>query len=210
LRGGSPGADFFCEEAIMAKGSGSEVTQLLRAWSAGGQDSAEKLIPLVYDQLRRMAAHHLRGERAHHTLQPTALVHEAYLRLVGQENLEWESRSHFFAIAAKTMRRILIEHARKQQYAKRGGGERPVSLEDAGELTTERSAELVALDDALEGLATVDPGKAAIVELRFFGGLSLTETAEVVGCSRATVARQWQIAKGWLYRECMGDREGDP
>jgi RNA polymerase sigma-70 factor (ECF subfamily) len=195
--------------AIMASDSGSEITQLLRAWSAGQQESAEKLMPLIYDQLRRMAARYLGGERPDHTLQPTALVHEAYLRLVGQEDLEWESRSHFFAIAAQTMRRILVEHARRYQYAKRGGGKRPISLEDVGELATERCAELVMLDDALKDLAGVDPAKAAIVELRFFGGLSLAETAEIMGCSRATVVRQWKIAKGWLFRQCMGDREDD-
>jgi len=176
-----------------------EVTRLLRAWSAGDPAAFEELFPLVYDELRRTARRFLAGERPGHTLQPTALVHEAYFRLVDQNRVEWQERAHFYSIAARSMRRILVDHARGRASQKRGRDHTRVPLEDAPQVAQHRPADLVALDDALFSLAEVDPEKAAIVELRFFIGLSLDETAEVLGTSRATVVRHWRIAKAWLY-----------
>lgn len=181
-----------------------EVTQLLLDLRAGKQDAEQKLIPLVYAELRRLAAHYLRGERTDHTLQPTALVHEAYIRLTKLRKVDWHSRSHFFATAATIMRRILVDHARAQQAGKRGAYRNAVSLEDALVVSSARSAALIALDEALCKLAELDSRRSKIVELRFFGGLSEEETGTVLGISARTVKRDWRIAKAWLYDEING------
>ena len=189
----------------MGMSPSKDLTELLVAWSRDEKDAGDRLLPLVYDQLRRIAARHLGKERPDHTLEPTALVHEAYLRLVAQKSVEWQNRRHFFAIAARLMRRVLLDHARRRRRSKRGPGAAALSLEAAVNMSGERAAELVALDDALNSLAAVDPSKAAIVELRFFGGLSVPEVAHVVNCSPTTVARHWRLAKAWLSRELEGD-----
>ena len=181
-----------------------EITALLQGWNHGDQESLEELLSLVYDELRRIARRHLARERPDHTLSSTALVHETYLRLVDQGKLRWRNRAQFFAIAATTMRRILVEHARSHGAAKRDHGRPKLPLIEVGDLRIERPPELIALDDCLTALARTDPRKASIVELRFFGGLSVEETAEVVGCSRATVIRHWRMAKAWLYHELFG------
>ncbi len=178
-----------------------DLTEILQAWSRGEEDAEEQLVPLVYDELRRVAARHLSRERPDHTLEPTALVHETYLRLIAQKSVEWQNRRHFFAIAARLMRRVLLDHARGHRRSKRGAGEATVPLEAAANLSHERAAELVAVDDALRSLAAIDPAKAAIVELRYFGGLSVSEVADVFNCSPTTVARYWRMAKAWLSRE---------
>ncbi len=177
-----------------------DVTEILQDWNGNG-DAPARLMPLVYDELRRLAAGYLRRERFDHTLQPTALVHEAYLRLVDQSRVEWQNRAHFYSIAAQMMRRILIDHARAHASEKRGGHERRLSLDEAAILPQERAADLIALDDALKQLAAMDERKSRVVELRFFGGLSVKETAEALGVHPATVERDWTIAKAWLYRE---------
>jgi RNA polymerase sigma factor (TIGR02999 family) len=178
-----------------------EVTRLLVAWGNGDQAALDELLPLVYQELHRLAARHLRRERGHHTLQTTALVHEAYLRLIDQKAAQWQNRAHFFAIAAQMMRRVLVDHARSRQYQKRGGGARRVSFDEALEVSDERAAEVVALDEALTALAEFDERKSRLVELRFFGGLSIEETAEVLGVSPGTVMRDWTLAKTWLQRQ---------
>lgn len=178
----------------------AEVTSLLAASSQGDVEALDKLLPLVYAELRKLAGRYLRRERPDHSLQATALVHEAYLRLIGQE-VSWQNRAHFFGVAAEMMRRILIDNARKHQASKRGSGAIKLALDEALDMADEKAAELVALDDALKALAVFDPQKSKIVELRFFGGLSIEETAEVVGLSPATVVRQWKLAKAWLYHE---------
>jgi len=178
-----------------------EVSQLLVAWSDGDPSALDKLMPLIYAELRRLAGHYMRRERAGHSLQTTALVNEAYLRLVDYKRMRWQSRAHFFAVSAQLMRRILVEHARSRHYLKRGGGAPRVSLEETAVISPEPTADLVALDDALEGLATLDRRKSQVVELRFFGGLSVEETAEVLEVSPLTVMRDWSTAKAWLYRE---------
>ncbi len=185
------------------------VTELLHAWRQGDPRAEADLLPLIYDELRSRAARYLRRERPDHTLQPTALVHEAYLRLIDQRAVAWHDRTHFFAIAAQMMRRVLLDHARKHGSEKRGGGMRPVpidaaALEVPGELPALAQADLVALDAALTALAAFDPERARVVELRFFGGLTLEETAAVLGCSTATVMRQWRTARSWLYAELTG------
>ena len=177
------------------------VTDLLVAWSQGDQAALERLIPLVERELRLLAHRYLRRERHNHTLQTTALVNEAYLRLVGQREPHWQNRTHFFGIAARMMRRILIDHARSVASAKRGGGARAVSLDEACVLGEERAAELVALDDALQALALVDERKCRVVELRYFAGLSVEESAEVLGVHPDTVTREWRRAKAFLRRE---------
>ena len=177
-----------------------EVTGLLEAWSRGDTRAAEKLMPLVFEELRQLAACYLNKERSDHTLQPTALVNEAYLRLVGQRQRGWKNRRHFFAAAAKAMRRILVDHARSRRYQKRGGGAPRIGLAEVEEPAVERHPDLLALDEALDELAAFDPKKASIVELRFFVGLNLRETSEVIGCSTATITRHWLAAKAWLYR----------
>lgn len=183
-----------------------DVTEMLHDWSEGDAGAAERLMPLVYDELRKLARDYLRRERADHTLQPTALVNEAYLKLVDQTRVNWQNRSHFFGIAAQIMRRILVDHARSQAAEKRGGLLRKLSLDDANVLPEERAVGLIELDDALKRLAEIFPRKGQVIELRFFGGLSVEETAHVLGVSDKTVMREWQSAKLWLYREL--DKEG--
>ena len=181
------------------------VTQLLNDWTNGSQTARDELMPLVYEELRRLAHRHMGRERPGHTLQTSALVNEAFLRLVDQTNVHWKNRAHFFAIAAQIMRRILVDYARSRRYAKRGGGARQVSLNEALIVSEGRSAEVVELDDALKALAAIDQRKSQIVELRFFGGLSIEETAEVLGVSPGTVMRDWTLAKAWLRKEMTAD-----
>ena len=178
-----------------------QITQLLKDWRNGDDTARDQLMTFVYEELRRMAHHHMRKERPGHLLQTSALVHEAYVRLVDQTDVEWQSRAHFYGIAAQMMRRILVDHARARQYAKRAGDAHPVSLDEGAIVSEERSAEVVALDEALAGLAAVDQRKSQIVELRFFGGLSIEETAGVLAVSPGTVMRDWTLAKAWLRRE---------
>lgn len=176
-----------------------DVTQLLADWRNGDAAALDQLMPLVYRELRHLAEHYMRSERTDHTLQPTALVHEAYLRLV-QIDVDWQDRVHFFAIAAQVMRRILVDHARKHRYAKRGAGARKVALDEAIDLSRERAGDLLALDDALTSLAAFDHRKSRIIELQYFGGLTYEETADVLGISLTTVQREVKMAKAWLYR----------
>jgi RNA polymerase sigma factor (TIGR02999 family) len=178
-----------------------EVTKLLFRLTDGDGAVLDELLPLVYAELRRLASSYLRRERQGHTLQPTALVHEAYLRMIDQTQAQWQNRAHFFGVAAQMMRRILIDHARAQQADKRGGEFEKLSLDENIDLSANRADELVALDDALKRLAEIDPQKSRLVELRFFGGLSVEETAEVLGISAPTVKRHWRMAKAWLYGE---------
>jgi RNA polymerase sigma-70 factor, ECF subfamily len=179
-----------------------DVTLLLSALRRGEDGAAAKLIPVVYDELRRLAASYMRRERVDHTLQATALVHEAYLKLVEQRTVNWQSRSHFFGVAAQLMRRILIDHARGHTRQKRGGSEqRKVSLDEAFVFSEQRADELLAVDDSLNLLAKLDPRQARVVELRFFGGLNVEEAAEVLGVSPKTVKRDWSMAKAWLYAD---------
>jgi RNA polymerase sigma factor (TIGR02999 family) len=178
-----------------------EVTKLLVAWGDGDRAALDQLTPLVYEELHRLAHNHMGRERQGHTLQTSALVNEAYVRLIDQRNVRWQNRAQFFSIASRLMRRILIDHARSHQYAKRGGGTRRVSLDEATVVAQEQAAELVALDDALKSLAAIDPRKCQVVELRFFGGMSVEESAEVLGVSAVTVMRDWSTAKAWLQRE---------
>jgi RNA polymerase sigma factor (TIGR02999 family) len=185
----------------MTSSSPDEVTQLLLDWSNGDKAALDKLMPLVYEELRRLAHHHMGRERLGHSLQTTAIVNEAYLQLIDQRNVQWQNRAHFFGIAAHLMRRFLAGYARSRHYAKRGGGARQVSLEEAMIVSEERAADMVALDDALNSLAQIDERKSQIVEMRFFGGLSIEETAEVLGVSPGTVMRDWTLAKAWLRRE---------
>lgn len=177
------------------------VTQLLVDWGNGDRQALEKLTPLVYQELKRLAARYLRRERREHTLQSTALVHEAWLRLIDQNHVHWQNRAQFFGIAAEMIRRILIDHARNRQAAKRGDGAIKLSLDDALATPDRRDFDLVALDDALEDLAKLDPKQGKLVELRYFAGLSIEESAEVLGVSPATVKREWAVARAWLYRE---------
>ena len=181
-----------------------DVSQLLLAWSDGDRRALEELMPLVYDELRRLARRYMGRERRGHTLQTSALVNEAYLRLVDQREVRWQSRAHFFGIAAQLMRRILVDHARRRGYEKRGGGALQVSLDEAMIVSQDRAAEVVALDEALRALAEIDARKSQIVELRFFGGLSIEEAAEVLQVSPGTVMREWTLAKAWLKREMTG------
>jgi RNA polymerase sigma factor (TIGR02999 family) len=189
----------------MTERSPGEVTQLLLASSNGNKTALDQLMPLVYRELRRLARRHLGREGAGHTLQTTALVHEAYMRLVGQEQ-PWQNRAHFFGVAAQMMRRILVDYARRRRYAKRGGAHR-VAIDDLPDVSAERAADVLAVDAALTALAEVDERKSKMVELRFFGGLSLEETAEVLGVSEGTVRRDWTLAKAWLQREIGGPGE---
>jgi RNA polymerase sigma factor (TIGR02999 family) len=178
-----------------------EVTQVLIDWNRGDGNAAERLMPLVYEELRRLARGYLQRERSDHTLQATALVHEAYLKLIDQREVQWQNRAHFYGVAAQAMRRILVDHARTHMAAKRGSGGIKLSLDDneAAIVSDARAEEMVALDDALNRLSEIDPQKSRIVELRFFGGLSIEETAEVLGIGTATVTRQWRMARAWLY-----------
>ena len=181
--------------------SPQEMTELLAAWSDGDRDALDRLLPLVERELHRLAHHYMSRERPDHTLQTSALVNEAYLKLVDQTRVRWQNRAHFFAIAAQTMRRILIDHARRRRYDKRGGGARALPLDEAAHVSDERAAELVALDDALKLLQQVDERKARVVELRYFGGLSIEETAEVLKVSPDTIGREWRRARAFLLRE---------
>lgn len=183
----------------------SNVTQMLHDWSNGDREAIDKLIPVVYRELRRQAVRYLRRERPGHTLQPTALIHEAYLRLIDQRSVQWQNRAHFFAISAQLMRRILVNHARDRQAAKRGGSDIKLPLEEAMIASEGKEVDLVALDEALERLATIDPQQSRVVELKFFSGLSVEETAEVLGVSPRTDKRDWNVAKAWLRRE-IGER----
>jgi RNA polymerase sigma factor (TIGR02999 family) len=187
----------------------SQVTELLRAWSRGEDEAREKLIPLIYEDLRQRARRQMGRERRGHTLQTTALIHEAYMRLVGAAPVAWESRSHFFAIAARMMRRILVDHARAKRSLKRGGAGRPVSLEEELLVSPPRRLDLVSLDEALQALMALDQRKGRVVELRYFGGLSVEETAEVLNVSPRTVKGDWQFAKVWLLREMGGEGRDD-
>lgn len=184
----------------------ADITRLLIDWNAGDRTALEELMPLVYEELHRIAHRHLRRESAERTLQTTALVHEAFLKLVDQTRVNWQNRAQFFGVAAQMMRRILVDHARKRSRNKRGGDAVKFSL-DAGtiDVSAERAAELIALDEALQRLAEVEPQKAKLVELRYFGGLSIEETAEVLGVGTATVIRHWRTVKAWLYKEIVGE-----
>jgi RNA polymerase sigma factor (TIGR02999 family) len=184
-----------------------DISKLLRAWSDGDQGALKGLTPIVYEELRRLAHRYMERERPGHTLQTTALVNEAYMRFVDYKRMQWQDRAHFFAVAGQVMRRILVDHARSHNI-KRGAGVQHVSLEDIAVLGGERTGDLVALDDAMNTLAHVDARKVKIIEMRFFGGLSVEETAEVLKVSPATVRRDWSIAKFWLYRE-LGGGTGD-
>jgi RNA polymerase sigma factor (TIGR02999 family) len=183
---------------------GTDVTQLLVGWSRGDRSSLDALTPLVYRELHRLAAGHLRREQPGHTLQPTALIHEAYMRMVDQTLPDFNSRSHFFGIATHYMRQILVDHARARRAEKRGGGARPVELEEAAACSHESPEDLLALDQALSGLAALDERKARIVELRYFGGLTPPETAELLDISLSTVSRELRSAEAWLKRELAG------
>ena len=180
-----------------------DVSAILRAWSDGDQRALDRLTPIVYDELRRLARRYMRRERPGHSLQTSALVNEAYMRLVDYKRMQWQNRAHFFAVSAQLMRRILVDHARRRNL-KRGGGVPHVSLDDAAVVTGEAATDLVALDDAMNALARLDPRKVQVVEMRFFGGLSVEETAAVLKVSPVTVMRDWSSAKAWLYRELTG------
>ena len=182
----------------------ANVSELLRAWSEGDKSALDELTSIVYDELRRLARRHLRGEVRGHSLQTTALVNEAYLRLVGYGRMGFQNRTHFFAVSAQVMRRILVDHARRHNL-KRGGGLQHIPLDDAAVVGGERAADVVALDEAMNALARLDKRKVQVVEMRFFGGLSVEETAEVLKISPVTVMRDWSTAKAWLYREMTGE-----
>ncbi len=182
-------------------GQPKDVTQLLIDWNNGSHEALDALLPLVYDELRRVAQGYLRRERPGQTLQGTALVHDAYLRLVDQTRVKWQNRVHFLGVAAQMIRRILVDHVRAKNAAKRGAGAMTLSLDESIEVAGRRGVDLVSLDEALEELARFDPRQARIVELRYFTGLSIEETAEVIGISPATVKREWAVARAWLYRE---------
>ena len=186
--------------------SPQEVTQLLVAWRNGDQEARDELMPLVYQELHRLAHQYMSRERPGHTLQTSALVNEAFLRLADQRDVQWQNRAHFIGIAGQMMRRILVDYARNRGYAKRGGGACQVSLDEELLVSEERSSEVVALDEALQSLARLDERKSRLVELRFFGGLSIEETAEVLGVSPGTVMRDWTLAKAWLRREMSGNK----
>jgi RNA polymerase sigma factor (TIGR02999 family) len=185
----------------MTEAQTHEVTQLLIDWSNGDESALERLLPLIDEELRRLAHRYMRRERAGHTLQTTALVNEAFLRLVHRKNLRWQNRAHFFGLAAQVMRTILVDHARSHACAKRGGAARNLELDEALVVSTQKAAEVIALDEALKQLALIDPRQSRIVELRFFGGLTVEEAAEVLHLSPVTIKREWSTAKAWLYHE---------
>lgn len=185
------------------------ITRLLDDWRSGDQAALDSLLPLVYDELRRLASSHMRRERPDHVLQTTALVHEAYLRLVDQKNVRWETRAHFFAVAAQVMRHVLVDYARGRRRAKRGSGHSDLPLQDVAILSDARAEELLAVHLALENLTAFDPRKGQVFELRYFGGLSVDEAAQVLSVSPATVAREWRMAKAWLRREIGDDAKID-
>jgi RNA polymerase sigma factor (TIGR02999 family) len=178
-----------------------QITELLAEWRDGNQSALDELYPLVYDELHRLARRYMSRERKGHTLQTTALINEAYVRLVDQKNVQWANRSHFFAISAQIMRRILIDHARRYGYAKRGGGAKQVSLEEVAAIVPEQGRELIRLDEALKSLAERDPRRSQVVELRYFGGLNNEEIAGVLNVSQNTVTRDWNMARAWLYQQ---------
>lgn len=192
-RAGSPNLD--------TQSTGHAVTRLLKEWSEGDRAALEKLLPLVHQELHRLARRYMRRERAAHTLQTTAVVNEAYLRLVDQQGADWRSRAHFFAVSAQVMRHILVDYARRKYSGKRGGAAHKGTLDEVAPASTERAAELVALDEALQALAELHPRRCKVVELRYFGGLNNREAAEVLGISEVTVERDWRFARAWLYRE---------
>jgi len=181
-----------------------EITQLLAEWSNGNQTALNKLYPLVYDELHKMANRYMKRERKDHTLQTTALINEAYVRMVDQKNVHWENRAHFFAISAQIMRRILIDHARRHHYAKRGGGALKVSLDETAIVAGDPASDMLLLDEALNRLAEIDPRRGQVVELRYFGGLNNEEIAGVLKISKNTVTRDWNMARAWLYQELSG------
>jgi RNA polymerase sigma-70 factor (ECF subfamily) len=185
--------------------SPKSVTQLLIEWREGDQTALDRLFPLVYEEMRRLARYYMRSERPEHILQTTALINEAYIRLVDHKGMRWQNRAHFYAVAAQAMRRMLVDHARSRHYEKRGGGAHMVELDEAATVAQEQAAEMVALDDALNHLAAVGPRQSKVVELRYFGGMSVEETAEVLGVSTVTVMRDWRAAKAWLLRKITSD-----
>ena len=185
----------------MTTHSPKEITRLLVAWNDGDESALAGLTPLIYEELHRLAHHYMNGERVGHTLQTTALVNEAYVRLIDWKNVRWQNRAHFFAVSAQLMRRILVDFARARDYQKRGGGIRAVELDDAVVVAGDQGTDMVALDEALNSLAEMDARQSKVVELRFFGGLSIEEAAEVLGVSPGTVRRDWRLARAWLRRE---------
>ncbi len=184
-----------------------EISELLHSWSAGDQTALDRLIPLVYNELRRMASGYLRRQGAQNSLQPTAIVHEVYLRLLGQRSVHFENRAQFFGLAAHLIRTILVDHVRQHQAAKRGGGWRKVELTEALDVAHTREVDMIALDQALENLSALDPQQGQIVELRYFGGLTIEDTAKFLKISPATVKRDWNVARAWLYREISGSKQ---
>jgi RNA polymerase sigma factor (TIGR02999 family) len=193
----------------MAESQPNQITQLLLAWSEGDEDAHEKLVPLVYEQLHRVAQREMRRERPGQTLQTTALVHEAYMRLVGAENLSWQNRAHFFAVSARMMRRILIDVARAKRNLKHGAGALQVTMDEALAISSEPSVDLIALDEALNRLTALHPRQSEIVEMRYFGGLKEEEIAEVLNVSLRTVQQDWRLARLWLYRELRPEQRHD-
>ncbi len=185
-----------------------EITRILKSWSGGNRQAVDDLMPLVYDELHKVAQQYLRRQRTDHTLQPTALVNEAYLKLIDISDVDWEDRAHFFAFASQTMRHILVDYARAQSREKRGGGAQKLSLDEAVSYSKETEVDLLALDEALHELAALDEKQGKIVELRFFGGLTVEETAVVLHISPATVKREWRIAKAWLFKKMKNEDEG--
>lgn len=198
---------FMSEKEFQPATGSHEVTQLLVSWSDGDKKALDKLLPLIYQSLQKIARQHLNRERASHTLQTTALVHEAYLKLIDQNSVHWQNRSHFFAIASQAMRRILLDHARRQIAEKRGGAENKISLEEIDAASVNPDENLIALDDALNELEKFDPQQSRIVELRYFGGLTVEETSEVLKISPRTVHREWAMARAWLYRTLTGEKK---
>jgi RNA polymerase sigma factor (TIGR02999 family) len=196
----------FFQNEVEIQPSKQQITRLLQSWQEGNQSALDELVPMVYAELHRLAHHYMSGERTDHTLQTTALVNEAYIRLVDSAHANWENRSHFFGVCAQVMRRILVDWARSRKALKRGGVASSLELNEALAAVKEPSTDLVAVDDALQVLAAVDPRKARVIELRFFGGLSVSETAEVLKVSEETVHRDWRLAKSWLRRELSGER----
>jgi len=198
------------ESRPMMSVNADDLTGLLIEWGQGDKAALDRLTPLVYDEIRRIAHRYVRREREGQTLQTTALVNEAYLRLAGSASISWQNRAHFFAVTAQVMRRILIDHARRRQYVKHGGDAQRVSFEvaisEAAQMSQPRAAELLALDEALDELAGLDPRKSRVVELRYFGGLSIEETAKVLGASPMTVRRDWRAAKAWLYKQVKSEK----
>ncbi|MBL8228385.1 MAG: sigma-70 family RNA polymerase sigma factor [Bryobacterales bacterium] len=186
----------------------NDVTELLRKWSVGDQAAYDLLLPMVYDELRRMAGSFLRFERGNHTLQPTALVNELYMRMVDQNRAQWQDRAHFFSVAAKMMRRILVDHARKRTTGKRGSGAEHLPIEDALDVPSESDSALIAVDAALTRFSEIDPERSRIVEMRYFGGMDLAEIADVLQVSRTTVKRHWTVARLWLHRELENSSDG--